>query len=452
MEQENVNNIPTAKKIEKLVDKGKTGKLKRLLAEVHPADIADFLDQLPPEKAVIVFDLLPVAVASEVLDETGSLVRQELIEKVDDEKLADMLDELPMDDAAEFLEALPDEVSDRLIELMEPEDRAEVRELLSYEENTAGRLMTRDVAVLRRLWTVDETLDYLRSLEETESIHYLYVVDKDDKLIGVVPLRNLIQSPANATIESIMREGVVSVPVTADQEELADMVARYDYYSMPVVDRNGRFLGVVTVDDVLDIVEEEATEDIQRLGGSEPLTQPYFAVSTLQIVRKRIGWLLLLFVASTLTGTVINLFKEELETVIVLSLFIPLIIGTGGNAGSQTVATIIRAITLDEVRLSSIFPAVRKEVSVGILLGLVMTLVGGVRALTWHTGYEIAFVVGLTLAAVVLWATTVATVIPILADRFNIDPTVISGPMISTVVDATGLFIYFGLAKMILGL
>lgn len=452
MEQENVNNIPTAKKIEKLVDKGKTGKLKRLLAEIHPADIAVLLDQLPTEKAVVIFDLLPVAVASEVLDETGSLVRQELIEKVDDEKLADMLDELPMDDAAEFLEDLPDEVSDRLIELMEPEDRAEVQELLSYEEDTAGRLMTRNVAVLRRFWTVDETLQHLRSLDETESIYYLYVVDRDDKLLGVVPLRNLIQSPADATIESIMREGVVSVPVTADQEELADMVSRYDFYSMPVVDENGRFLGVVTVDDVLDIVEEEATEDIQRLGGSEPLTQPYFAVSTLQIVRKRIGWLLLLFVASTLTGTVINLFKEELETVIVLSLFIPLIIGTGGNAGSQTVATIIRAITLDEVRLSNIFPAVRKEVSVGILLGLVMTLVGGVRALTWHTGYEIAFVVGLTLAAVVLWATTVATVIPILADRFNIDPTVISGPMISTVVDATGLFIYFGLAKMILGL
>lgn len=452
MEQENVNNIPTAKKIEKLVDKGKTGKLKRLLAEIHPADIAVLLDQLPTEKAVVVFDLLPVTVASEVLDETGSLVRQELIEKVDDEKLADMLDELPMDDAAEFLEDLPDAVSDRLIELMEPEDRAEVQELLSYEEDTAGRLMTRNVAVLRRFWTVDETLRHLRSLDETESIYYLYVVDRDDKLLGVVPLRNLIQSPADATIESIMREGVVSVPVTADQEELADMVSRYDFYSMPVVDENGRFLGVVTVDDVLDIVEEEATEDIQRLGGSEPLTQPYFAVSTLQIVRKRIGWLLLLFVASTLTGTVINLFKEELETVIVLSLFIPLIIGTGGNAGSQTVATIIRAITLDEVRLSNIFPAVRKEVSVGILLGLVMTLVGGVRALTWHTGYEIAFVVGLTLAAVVLWATTVATVIPILADRFNIDPTVISGPMISTVVDATGLFIYFGLAKIILGL
>jgi magnesium transporter len=249
-----------------------------------------------------------------------------------------------------------------------------------------------------------------------------------------------------------MAEDVVSVPVMADQEELAELVARYDYYSIPVVDENGRFLGVVTHDDVIDVLEEEATEDIQRLGGSEPLEQPYFAVSTLQLMRKRIGWLLLLFIASTLTGTVINAFQGELEKVIALSLFIPLIIGTGGNAGSQTVATIIRALTLDEVRLGNIGHALRKEISVGLLLGLTMMVVGLVRAITWNTGLDIAFVVGFTLIAVVLWSVTVATIVPILADKINIDPAVISGPMISTVVDATGLLIYFSLAKVMLHL
>jgi magnesium transporter len=450
--EEQINKIPSAKKIGKLLDKNKLNKTQHLLEDVHPADIADILDQLTPDKAAIVFDLLPIRTASEVLDETGSLVRQELLETVDEEKLADLLDELPMDDAAEFLEDLDDAQADRLIELMEPEDRAEVKELLSYGEDSAGRLMTRNVAALRRSWTVDETLVYLRSLEEAESLHYLYVVDANDKLIGVIPLRALIRAPASATIESIMREGVVAMPVTADQEELAEMVARYDYYSIPVVDDNGRFLGVVTVDDVLDIVADEATEDIQRLGGSEPLDQPYFAVSAMQMVKKRIGWLFLLFIASTLTGTVISIFQEELETVLALSLFIPLIIGTGGNAGSQTVATIIRAITLDEVRLGNIFQAVRKEVSVGLLLGLTMMGIGIVRAVTWGTGFDIAIVVGITLSAVVLWATMVATVVPILADKFKIDPTVISGPMITTVVDATGLLIYFSLAKIILGL
>jgi magnesium transporter len=448
--EEQPTKIPSVKKIDKLVEKNKLNKTQRLLEDVHPADIADILDQLSPDKAAAVFDLLPIETASEVLDETGSLVRQELLETVDEEKLADLLDELPMDDAAEFLEDLDEEQADRLIKLMEPEDRAEVKELLSYEEDSAGRLMTRDVAALRRFWTVDETLNYLRGLEEAESLYYLYVVDAKDKLIGVIPLRALIRAPADVTIESIMSEGVVAVPVKADQEELAEMVARYDYYSIPVVDENGRFLGVVTVDDVLDIVADEATEDIQRLGGSEPLDQPYFAVSTMQMVKKRIGWLFLLFIASTLTGTVLNTFQAELETVITLSLFIPLIIGTGGNAGSQTVATIIRAITLDEVRLGNIFQAIRKEISVGVLLGLTMMGIGFFRAITWGTGFDIAIVVGITLTAVVLWAMLVATVVPILADRFKIDPTVISGPMITTIVDATGLLIYFMLAKAIL--
>ncbi len=444
--------LPLANEIEALLDAGDMTALRELLVDVHPADIADILDELEPEKAVIIFEMLSIEVGSEVLDETGSLVRQELLEKVDEERLADLLDELPSDDAAEFLEDLPDELSDRLIGLMEPEEAAEVQQLLSYEEDSAGRLMTRDVAVLRRHWTVDETLQHLRGLREYESIHYLYVVDRENKLIGLVPLRSLITSQPDATIESIMVEQVVTVQATADQEELAEMVARYDFVSIPVVDENGRFLGAVTVDDVLDVFEEEATEDIQRLGGSQPLEQPYFAVSTLQIVRKRIGWLMLLFIASTFTGTVINIFQHELEAVIALSLFIPLIIGTGGNAGSQTIATIIRALTLDEVRLSNLGQAVRREVTVGLLLGLAMTGVGVLRAVTWGTGYEVALVVGLTLAAVVLWANLVATVVPILADRFGIDPTVISGPMITTIVDATGLLIYFMLAKVILGL
>lgn len=444
--------LPLANEIEALLDAGDMTALRELLVGVHPADIADILDELEPEKAVIIFEMLSIEVGSEVLDETGSLVRQELLEKVDEERLADLLDELPSDDAAEFLEDLPDELSDRLIGLMEPEEAAEVQQLLSYEEDSAGRLMTRDVAVLRRHWTVDETLQHLRGLREYESIHYLYVVDRENKLIGLVPLRSLITSQPDATIESIMVEQVVTVQATADQEELAEMVARYDFVSIPVVDENGRFLGAVTVDDVLDVFEEEATEDIQRLGGSQPLEQPYFAVSTLQIVRKRIGWLMLLFIASTFTGTVINIFQHELEAVIALSLFIPLIIGTGGNAGSQTIATIIRALTLDEVRLSNLGQAVRREVTVGLLLGLAMTGVGVLRAVTWGTGYEVALVVGLTLAAVVLWANLVATVVPILADRFGIDPTVISGPMITTIVDATGLLIYFMLAKVILGL
>ena len=449
MEEQTVN-LPEKEEIEALLAINNLDEVRLKLRDVHPADIADLLDQLSTEDAVRIFNLLSLETASEVLDETGSLVRQEIIEKVDVERLADLLDELPMDDAAEFLDDLPDPIAENLLQLMEPDEADDVRELLSYEEETAGRLMTRDVIALRRYWTVQETFEYLRSLEDAETLQYLYVVDRDDRLIGVVPIRNLILAKPDQSIETIMVADVVAVPVNIDQEELAEMVARYDYFAMPVVDEKDRLLGVVTVDDVLDIFEEEVTEDIQRLGGSEPLDQPYFAATVFDMFKKRVGWLLLLFIAATLTGTVTKLYTEQLQAAISLSLFIPLIIGTGGNAGSQTVATIIRAITLDEVRLSNLLQALRREVSVGLLLGVAMAVLGLVRALTWDTGINIALVVSLTLPLVVIWATTVATVVPTVADHFKIDPTVISGPMISTIVDATGLLIYFQLATILL--
>ncbi|RMG89023.1 MAG: magnesium transporter [Chloroflexi bacterium] len=439
-----------AEMLSRLLEDGNIEALKEKLIDIHPADIATLLDEMMPETAVAIFQLLPIEIASEVLDETSGPTRQILVEQVDDEQLADLLDELPMDDAAEFLEDLPEPVADRLLDLMEPEEAEEVRELLGYEEETAGRLMTRDVVALRRQWTVEETFNFLRSLEDVETLHYLYVVDRYDRLIGVVPLRQLILAKPDATIESIMNPDVVAVPVTADQEELAELVSRYDYFAMPVIDSKGRLLGVVTVDDVLDVLEEEATEDIQRLGGSEPLEQPYFSASLMHVVRKRIGWLLLLFVAATLTGTVLRFFEKELQLVVSLSFFIPLITGTGGNAGSQVVATIIRAITLGEVRLSNLGHAWRREVSAGIVLGIVMGIVGFVRAMLWQTGLDVAFVVTITLPIVVIWSSTIATIVPILADRFHIDPTVISGPMIATFVDTSGLLIYFWLAKLIL--
>lgn len=438
--------------LESLLESDETAVLHERLARIHPADIADLMDQLSTEDAVRVFSLLPLEVASEVLDETGGAVRQELVEQVDDERLADLLDELPMDDAAEFLEDLPDEVSDRLLGLMEPDEAADVQALLDYEDESAGRLMNRDVAVLRRQWTVEQTLTYLRSLEDAETLHYLYVVDRHRKLIGVVPLRTLILAQPNASIESIMSGDVVSVPVTADQEEMAEMMSRYDYFAMPVVDSHDRLVGVVTVDDVLDVFEEEVTEDIQRLGGSEPLDQPYFAVSPLRIVQKRIGWLMLLFVAAILTAQVLRFFEDELAAVLALGFFIPLVTGTGGNAGSQTVATIIRAITLDEVRLGNLGRAWRREVTAALALGLVMGVCGfGVAAII-SGDLSVAWVVAITLPIVVAWAVTIASIVPVVADHFEIDPTVISGPMITTIVDASALLIYFMLASAILRL
>lgn len=447
--------LPTSERIQELIESGQLAELHEWLRDYHPADIADLLDELPPEFAISVFNLLNLETASEVLDETGSLIRQELVDKIDDERLADLLDELPMDDAAEFLEDLPDPTAARLLDLMEPEEARDVQALLRYEEETAGRLMSTDVAVLRRQWTIAEALDYLRSLEEAETLHYLYVVDRHNHLIGVVPIRNLIVARPEATVESIMAPDVVAVPVTADQEELAEFISKYDFVAIPIVDARNHLVGVVTVDDALDVLAEEATEDIQRLGGSEPLAQPYFAVSVPQMVRKRILWLMLLFAASLMTATVINRFEGMLAAVVILTSFIPLVTGTGGNAGSQTVTTVIRAIAVDEVRTTDIGRAWRREVAVGLILGLILGLVGALIgvALAAVQGADprVGLVVGLTLPLVVIWANTVATVVPIVAERVNIDPTVISAPMITTIVDATALLIYFTMARIIFG-
>ncbi|MDT8306995.1 MAG: magnesium transporter [Anaerolineae bacterium] len=449
--------FPTAEEIRLLIEEGRLGELRSLLSTYHPADIADLLDYLPGDDAVILFNLLNLEVASEVLDETGILVRQELVEKVDDERLADLLDELPMDDAAEFLEDLPDVTAARLLDLMQPEEARDVQALLGYGEDTAGRLMSTDVVALRRHWTVAKALDYLRSLHEAETLHYLYVVDRERRLIGVVPIRSLVLAGSQATVEALMDDGVVAVHVDADQEELAEFISRYDFTAIPVVDHENRLVGVVTVDDALDVLQEEATEDIQRLGGSQPLANPYFAVSVPEMVRKRIIWLMLLFVASLLTSAVIGAFEGTvLAMAIVLNRFIPLITGTGGNAGSQTVTTIIRAIAVDEIRTSDVLRAWRREVAVGLLLGILLGIVGsgiGVfQAVLTGSSLRIGLVLGLTLPLVVVWSNSVATLVPIAAERAKIDPTVISAPLITTIVDATALLIYFSLAKLILGL
>ncbi len=449
--------FPTAEEIRLLIGQGQLATLHALLDGYHPADIADLLDQLPADDAVVLFNLLNVEIASEVLDETGSLVRQELVERVDDERLADLLDELPMDDAAEFLEDLPIVTAARLLDLMEPEEAREVQALLGYEEETAGRLMSTDVVALQPDWTVAEALDYMRAVRDIETLHYLYVVDPERRLIGVVPVRSLILSGTQATIASIMDADVVSVRVDADQEELAEQISRYDFTALPIVDADNRLLGVVTVDDALDILEEEATEDIQRLGGSQPLANPYFAVSAVQMARKRIVWLMLLFVASLLTSAVIGAYEGTvLAAAIVLNRFIPLITGTGGNAGSQTVTTIIRAIAVEEVRTSDVLRAWRRELAVGVMLGILLGLVGmaigALHALLTGSSPKLGLVLGLSLPLVVLWSNTVATLVPIAAAKYNIDPAVISAPLITTIVDATALLIYFSLARFILGL
>jgi magnesium transporter len=439
--------------IERLVAEGASDELKALLTRLHPADIADLLDTLEERERVAVFALLDVVTASEVLDETLDDTTLELIEAVPDEHVADLLETLPMDDAAELLSELPSERSEELLALMEPDEADEIQTLLAYEEDTAGRLMTEKVIRARRRWTVDETLQRLREIDpETETFAYLYTVDEEDRLTGVVPLRRLLTAPPEVTLRELADPDVISVSVDTDQEEVARLVARYDFAAIPVIDRVGRLAGIITHDDVVDILEDETTEDIQRLGGAQPLEREYLATRVTTVFRKRIGWLLVLFLTETLTGSVIRLFSDELEQVVALSFFIPLLIGTGGNAGSQTTATITRALATGDVAFRDTLRVWWHEARVGLCLGLGMGAAAFIRALTWGSSDALALTVAFAIMAIVLWANNMGSLLPLLAARLKVDPAIVSGPMMSTLVDATGLLIYFTIARLMLGL
>jgi magnesium transporter len=277
-------------------------------------------------------------------------------------------------------------------------------------------------------------------------------VDGQEKLVGVVSMRQLIVADPNTLLADIMEPQVISVPAGTDQEECARIMKRYDLLALPVVNGNNRLLGVITIDDVVDVLEEEATEDIQRLGGAQPLDQPYLTTRISLVTRKRIGWLLLLFLTESLTGTVLRHFEGELQSVVALAFFVPLLIGTGGNAGSQTTSTIIRALAVGDIDLGDALRSFWHELRVGILLGVGMAAIAYLRALTWGSDQGLALTVSLAIFTIVIWANALGAMLPILAARLKIDPTVVSGPVMSTLVDATGLFIYFTVARLIMGL
>jgi magnesium transporter len=336
-----------------------------------------------------------------------------------------------------------------------PEDAAEVMELLAYAPDTAGRLMTDGFVRLTPSLTVDEAFARVRQADpEVDTLSNLYVTDDTDatRLVGVVSLRELVRAQPLQRLDEIMTREPITVSVDTDQEEVARLIAKYSFQAMPVLDRSGALAGIVTVDDVLDVLVEESTEDQLRFSGveSEVGSRPYFSTSIWRVVRSRVGWLVLLFVAETSTGTVLRHFEDDLAKVVALSFFIPLLIGTGGNTGAQTVSTIIRGLALGEIKTHDTGRVVLRELLSGLLLGALLGMIGFARAMLWHSGVELSAVVGLTILVIVTWANSVGAIIPLVAQRFKIDPALVSAPLITTLVDATGLAIYLMIAKVLL--
>lgn len=423
----------------------------RLIEALRPPDQAEIFGELPPYEQDQLLPRLDIADSADILEELEEDEAAEIATRLDTENLARILDKMEPDEAADLLGDIPPGQAAQALAVME--EAEEVRPLLAHADETAGGLMTPAEVLLRKDMTAEEAIAYLRSVApESETVYYLFVIDRENRLVGVVSLRQLVIASPSTRVGEIMDPDVIYVRADADQEEAARLMARYDLLALPVVDHKRHLVGLITHDDLVEVLEEEATEDIQRLGASEPLEEPYLDAPVLSVVRKRIGWLLLLFVTESFTGSVLRLFDEELTEAVALAFFIPLLIGTGGNAGSQVASTIIRALALGEVRFRDLVRVVWREVRTSLLLGMSMGLIGLVRALTWGSPATLATTVGLSLIAIVLWAGVIGALLPLVASRFRIDPAVVSGPAMSTLVDATGLLIYFLIARMIMGL
>ncbi len=425
-----------------------------MVSDLAPADLAELFNQLTVPEAATVVTMLPVQRTIEAFDQPTMRRRAAILEKLEPTRGAEILAGLSADERTDIIQKMGQHERHRVVPKLAPDLRAELEDLLQYPASTAGGIMTTEFVHLDLQMTVREALQHIRSVaREKESIYACYVIEPEtEHLLGSVSLRDLVMAELEAPISEVMRHRPVTVNALDDQELVAQKIGKYNLLAVPVLEQDGSVVGFVTVDDVIDVLIEEQTEDILRMAGVEPgaLDKPYFDNPIFRVVRKRIGWLLLLFVAGTLTSAVLHSFEAELAAVVALAFFIPLLIGTGGNAGAQTVMTVIRSLALNEVGVKHAWRVLLREATTGMVVGLLVAPIAFGQALLWKAPIALALTVSVTMIAICIWSTTVGSLIPILAQRFGVDPAVLSAPMITTLVDATGLIIYFTIAKMIM--
>lgn len=424
------------------------------VADLAAADLVELLNQLKLMEAAAVIMMLPIQRAIELFDQPTMTRRGAILEQLVPERSAQIIEGLSADERTDIVQHMGQHDRRRLLAKVSNEVKAELEHLLQYEEHTAGGIMTTEFVRLDPQMTVSDALKHIRSVaREKESIYACYILEPSTaRLLGSVSLRDLVMAELDQPVSAIMRRKPISAEAREDQESVANKIAKYNLLAVPVVENDGSVVGFVTVDDVIDVMIEEQTEDILRMAAVEPgaLDKPYFDNPVLRVVRKRIGWLLFLFVAGTLTSKVLHSFEAELAAVVALNFFVPLLIGTGGNAGAQTVMTVIRSLSLGEIGVRNAWRVAFREATTGMLVGLLIGMVAFGQA-WWVTGaFNLALTIAATILAICIWSTTVGSIIPILAHRFGVDPAVLSAPLITTMVDATGLLIYLTIAKLIL--
>lgn len=445
--------------IESLIAERKLSILKEILSDWSPADIADLIIDLPEQDKVIVFRVLSVDLATDTFEHLEFDTQEELLKAMGNEEVAAILNDMSPDDRTALLEELPGTSAKRLIQLLSAEERKIAQTLLGYPENSVGRLMTPDYIAVKQDWSVSETLDYIRKNgADSETLNVIYVVDSRGKLIDDIRIREVILSPLDKMISDLMDEHFTALNVHDDQEKAVDVFKKYDRVVLPVVDNYGILIGIVTVDDVLDVAEEEATEDIQKIAGVSALEEPFPTIPIFSMVRKRAIWLTILFVAQILTAIAMGFFGDEISKAVVLSIFIPLVISSGGNSGSQAATLVIRAMAVGEIVLADWWLIMRREILSGFMLGSILGVIGFLQVAILTNVFHvisshwvlIGFTVFFSLIGIVLWGTISGSMLPFILKKLGADPATSSAPLIATLCDVTGLVIYFSVALLVL--
>jgi len=430
-----------------------------VLLQFTAPDIAEIFADLSAADKALLLRILPHHLAADVFEYLSLEAQEELVQAMGQDDLVKILNEMAPDDRTALLEELPAAVVTKVLKLLAPKEQKIAQTLLNYPEGTVGRLMTPDFIAVHDDWTVQQVLDYIRQHgQDSETLNVIYVVDEKGHLIDDVRIREFLLRPLTARVRDLRDESFVALKVTDNQREVVQTFRKYDRTVLPVTDSDGKIVGIVTVDDVLDVAEREATQEFQRLGGSEAFDEPYLTITLPRMIRKRAPWLVILFLSEMLTTTAMSFFEDEIAKAVVLALFLPLIISSGGNSVSQATTLIIRAMALGEVRLRQWWHVMRREIMAGLMLGTILGTIGFIRITVWHYAFHsygaywalIASTIFFSLIGVVLWGTLSGSMLPFALRRVGLDPAACSAPFVATLVDVTGLVIYFTIAMLVL--
>lgn len=451
MEQRNIDFFKET--VEEMLEKQDLEALRLYLEELHPYEIGALLDELEESEQLVVLSLTLPEAAAEALEHLDYDDQYRLLDHLDEESASKIIAAMGRDAIADLLMAIHPNKAQEIMAMIPQEYLESIKFLMSYPEDSAGGIMSLDYIQARQYWTIERVIEHFRKVGRKQSVtNYIYIVDAVGKLVGVLSLKELLLNEPKTKVEDVMHTNIITVLATADQEEAAKLMSQYDLMILPVVNEQGRLVGVITADDIMDVIEEEDTEDIHRLGGSQPLDLPYLESTLTTLFSKRIGWLVVLFATQAVTSNILKHYEGVLSSVVALTFFMPLLAGVGGNSGTQASSLIIRGLALGEITVQDIAVILFKELRVSALIGIVMGTIGYFFAWMVSGSTSVAAVVAVTVTVVLIVSSTIGAILPIVGRAFRLDPAVFSAPLISTVVDITSLTVYFNIAIKLLKL